>query len=74
MSTKNINISHLGIEVPTQRTQDACLVSHLVLEGNFTTSKLRAINWCHMSKGIFFISDISNHQGTHIQQPETDAV
>ena len=27
-----------------------------------------------MSKGIFFISNISNHQGTHFQQSATDIV
>ena len=27
-----------------------------------------------MSKGVFFISDICNHQGTHLQQSSTDNV
>ena len=52
--------------------QDACLVSHLVLEGDFTTSELRAINWCRMSKSILFIRDIIYRQGNHIQQSATD--
>ena len=28
-------------------------------------------NWFRMSKVIFFISNISNHQGTHLQKPAT---
>ena len=28
----------------------------------------------HMYKGILFISNISNHQGTHIKKPETDTI
>ena len=47
-------------------------MTKLESEGDFTTSELRAINLCRMSKGIFFISNICNHQRTHIQQPEID--
>ena len=47
-------------------------MSHLALKGNFNTSKLWAINWCRMSKGIFFISDIYNRHGTHLQKSATD--
>ena len=72
MFTNQINISHLEPEVETQHTHYACLMTHLSSEGDFTTSELRAINRCRMSKGILFISDISNHQGTHLQQSETD--
>ena len=72
MSSNQINISHLGPEVSIQRTHNACLIKQLAPEGDFTTSELQAINWCHMSKGILFISYISNHQGNHIQQSVTD--
>ena len=44
MSTNQINISHLGPEVATQRTHDARLTAHLGSEGDFTTSELRSIN------------------------------
>ena len=74
MSTNQINISHLGAEVSTQRMHDASLLTHLWLEGDFTTSELWAINRCRISKGVFFIFDISNHQGTHIQQSATNTV
>ena len=67
-----INIYLLGPEVETQCTHDYCLIKHLASEGDFTTSELQAINWCRMSKSIFFIRNISNHQCTHIQQSETD--
>ena len=56
----------------TQRMHDTCLMSHLVLEADFTTSELRAINWCRISNGITFISDICNIQCNHLQQSETD--
>ena len=74
MSTNQIKIHHLGTEVSTQCTHDTCLMTHLSLEVDFTTSELRAINWCHMYMGIFFISDITNHQGNHLQQSATDNV
>ena len=74
MSTHWINIFHLGSEVSTQHMHDACLTTHLAIEGDFTTSELRSINWCCMSKGILFISNISNHQGTHLQQSATYSV
>ena len=74
MSANQINISHIGQEVSTQRTHDACLITHLSPEGEFTTSELRDINWCRMFKGILFISNITNNLGTHIQQSATDKV
>ena len=52
----------------------SCIMKHLAPEGDFTTSEPQAINWCRMSKGIFFIINISNHQDTHLQQSETDKV
>ena len=72
MSTNQINIYHLGPEVATQCTHDDCLIKHLASEGDFTTSELLAINWCRMSKDIFFISSIIHHQGTNLQQSATD--
>ena len=74
MSKNHVNISNLGTEVSTQLTHDYCLMSHLALEGEFTVSELRAINRCRMSKGIFFISNIRNHQGTQLQKSATDNV
>ena len=74
MSKNHFNISNLGTEVSTQLTHDYCLMSHLALEGEFTISELRAINRCRMSKGIFFISNIRNHQGTQLQKSATDNV
>ena len=67
MSVNHIHISHLVIDVSTHCTYDACLVKHLALNGYFTTSEPCAINLCQITKGIFFISDICHHQGTHIQ-------
>ena len=72
MFTNQINISHLVPEVETQHTHDACLMIHLALERKLTTSELRTINWCRMSKGVFFISDKCNHQGNHLQKSTTD--
>ena len=71
MPENQINISHIGPEVATQRTHGALLMTNLASEGNFITSKLWAINWCRVSKGIFFVSDISHHQGNHLQQQST---
>ena len=68
MSANYIHISHLGIYISTQHTYHVCLMTHLALNGNFTTSVIHAITCCHVSEGIFFISDICNHQGTHIQK------
>ena len=68
MSANKIKIYHLGTEVATQHTHDP----HLASEGDFTTSELLAINWCCICKDIFFIRDISNHQGNHLQQSATD--
>ena len=44
MPANHIDISHLGKEVLTERTHDACLISHLALEGDFVTSELRSVN------------------------------
>ena len=74
MSTNQINIFQLGPEVSTQRMHNARPMTHLVIEGNFITSELQAINWCHMYKGILFLRNITNHQGTHLQQSATDNV
>ena len=74
MSANHINISRLGKEVSTQRTHNACIMSHLSLEGDIKTSELRAINQGRMSKDIFFISNICNHQVNHLQQSEMDTV
>ena len=51
---------------------NACLISHLALKGDFSTSELLAINRCHISKGVLFISNICNHQGNHLQKLATD--
>ena len=59
-----MHIYHLGIDVYTLHTYDACLMAHFALDVKFTTSDLCAINLCRVSKGISFISDICNHQGT----------
>ena len=72
MSANQINISHLAQELLTHLTHDAYLITQLASEGDSTTSELQAINRCCMSKGILFISNISNHQGTHLQQSATD--
>ena len=72
MSADKIKISHLETEVAIQRTLDACLITHLAPEGDFTTLELWAVNRCRMSKGILFMSDISNHQVTHLQQSPID--
>ena len=72
MFTNQIKISHLGPEVATQCRHDACLMTHLASKGDLVTSEIRAINRCGMSKGVFFISDISSHQGAHLQQSATD--
>ena len=71
MFANKINIYHLGPEVTTHSTHDACLMTHLESEGDLTASELPAINKCRMSRGILFISNISNHQGNNIQQLET---
>ena len=49
-------------------------MSHLASKGDFNTSEIRAINWCHMYKGIFFIRNICNHKGIYIQKSATDTV
>ena len=72
MSANQINISHLAQELLTHLTHDAYLITQLASEGDSTTSELQAINRCCMSKGILFISNISNHQGTHLKQSATD--
>ena len=72
MSANHIHISHLGIYVSTQHMYYACLMTHLALNGNFTTSELRAINCYCMYKGIFFISDICNHQENHLHKSSVD--
>ena len=72
MSDNHIQIYLLGTDVLVQRIYDTCLMTHLALNLNFTTSELRAINQYRMSKGIFFISEICNHQGTHIQKELSD--
>ena len=74
ISTNKMNIANLEPEVSTQRMHDPCLMTQLALEGEFTTSELRAINRCCMSKDIFFIRNIINHQGTNLQKPATDTV
>ena len=68
MSTNNIHIYHPDKYVLTQRTYDACLMTHLTLNGDSSTSEIHAINWCYMSKGVFFIRDIINHQVTHLNK------
>ena len=72
MSANNIHIYHLGTDALTKRTHGACLMSQLALKGDFTTLELWSISCCHMSKGIFFLINICDHQGTHDQQSETD--
>ena len=72
MSANHINMSPLGKEVSIQRMYDTCLMSHLALEGDFTTSELRDIHFCHMFKGIYFMRDICNYQGNNLQQSVTD--
>ena len=72
ISMNHIHIYHLVTDVPTQHAYDTCLMLHLSLNGNFTTSELRAINRCSMSKGVFFISIICNHQGTCILKLAVD--
>ena len=42
MSANHITIFHIGKEESTQRTHNTCIVSHLALEADFTTSKLRS--------------------------------
>ena len=44
VSVNHINTSHIDKELSTQCTHDACLMSHLSLKGDFTTSELPAIN------------------------------
>ena len=66
MPDNYIHISRLGTYVPKHRTYNAYLMTHLALNGDFATSYLCAINFCRMSKGVLFIRDICNHQGTHI--------
>ena len=68
MSAKRIHIYHLGTDVLTQRTHNYCLAVNV----DFTTSELRAIYCCRMSKGIFGISNICNHQGTHLHKSAAD--
>ena len=72
MSAKHIHIYHLGTDVSTQRTPDAWLMSHLVLNYGFSTSEIWAINHCRMSKEIFFMRDIFNHQGIHLHKSAAD--
>ena len=74
MSDNHINISHLVEELSTHSTYEACFMSQLALKGNFTTSELGAINWCCMSKGILFISNICNHKGTPPKKLAADTV
>ena len=66
MSANHVHISNPVTDLSTQCTYDVCLMTHLSINGNFTTTDIRAINQCHMYKGIFFISNICNHQDTHI--------
>ena len=47
-------------------------MKHLATNLNFDTSELRAINQCCISKGIFFLSNICNHQGTHLLKSAVD--
>ena len=56
MSANHIHVSHLGTDVWKPHTYDACITTHLTLNGDFTTSELRTINQFCMSKGIFFIN------------------
>ena len=63
-----MHIYHLRTDVSTHHTYYNCLMKHFSINGNFATSYLCAINWWRMSKGILFISDICNPQGTHIQK------
>ena len=72
ISSKHIHIYHLGTHLSTHRTHYALLVSHLALNVDLNTSELWAINCCRMSKGIFFIRNIFNHQGTHLQKSAVD--
>ena len=65
MSDYHINIYYLVTDVSAQLTYDVCLMIHLALNGEFTTSELPAINRCCLSKVILFLSKICNHQGNH---------
>ena len=73
MSSNHIHISHLGKYVLTHRMYDAYLMTQLALNGYFTTSEIHDINCCLMSKGILFISNMCNHQGTHIHKSAANA-
>ena len=64
MLANHIHIYELGIDVSTQPTYDACIKTHLAINGYFATS----INCCFISNGSFLISDIGYHQGSHIQK------
>ena len=66
MSDNHINIYHIVTDVSTHCTYDACPMTHPSINGNFNTAGIHDINLCRMSKGIFFISNICNHQDTHI--------
>ena len=66
MSANHIHISQLGTDVSTKRTYHACIMTHLAQNGDLATSELRDINLCRMSKGILFLSNIYNHQGTRL--------
>ena len=59
-------VSHLGTYVFIQRAYYYRLTTHLSINVNFTASDIRAKNRCCKSKGILFISNICNHQCTHI--------
>ena len=68
VSSHHIRIYHLEIDVSTKSMQDSYLISHLALNFDFTTSELQAIKFRRMSKGIFPISYICKHQGTHLHK------
>ena len=72
MSANHVHISNPVTDLSTQCTYDVCLMTHLSINGNFTTTDIRAINQCHMYKGIFFISNICNHQGNHLRKSTSD--
>ena len=72
MFANQINTYHLGSEAETKHTHEAWLMTHPASEGNFINLEIQSINWFCVYKGIFFISDISHHQGTHLQQSATD--
>ena len=72
MYANHVLISHLGTDVSSHLTYDACITTHLAINGEFTTSYVCAISQCRMSKVIFLIRDICNHQGTHLLKSAVD--